>query len=133
MYRVGNFCSDSVYGALRTLQLRDEIGASPVDIARAYMGSRTSEVGSILKSSLPEDPKALLHGDGYLHKTFSPSPLPKSSVCWPGSVVQDRYLTPQTQRGSHGTPTFHRTPYSRPVHSMSKSKVCETCSVNLQF
>ncbi|XP_056162393.1 nuclear pore complex protein NUP1-like isoform X2 [Syzygium oleosum] len=103
--------------------LRDEIGASPVDIARAYMGSRTSEVGSILKSNLPEDPKALLHGDGYLHKPFSPSPLPKSSVCWPGSVVQDRYLTPQTQRGSHGTPTFHRTPYSRPVLSMSKSKV----------
>ncbi|KAI3424558.1 uncharacterized protein J3R85_010573, partial [Psidium guajava] len=102
--------------------LRDEIGASPVDIARAYMGSRTSEVGSILKGNLPEDPKALLHADGSLQKPFSPSPLPKPSVCWPGSVVQDRFLTPQTQRGRHGTPNFRRTPYSRPVHSMSKSK-----------
>ncbi|KAF8034576.1 hypothetical protein BT93_C0782 [Corymbia citriodora subsp. variegata] len=103
--------------------LRDEIGASPVDIARAYMGSRTSEVGSILKSNLPEDPKALLHVDGYLQKPYSPSPLPKSSVCWPGSVVQDRYLTPQTQSSRHATPNFRRTPYSRPVHSMSKSTV----------
>ncbi|XP_030511318.1 nuclear pore complex protein NUP1 isoform X2 [Rhodamnia argentea] len=103
--------------------LRDEIGASPVDIARAYMGSRASEVGSILKSNLPGDPKALLHVDGHLQKPFSPSPLPKPSVCWPGSVVQDRFLTPQTQRGRHGTPNFCRTPYSRPAHSMSKSKV----------
>lgn len=103
--------------------LRDEIGASPVDIARAYMGSRASEVGSILKSNLPEDPKALLRVDGCLQKPYSPSPLPKSSLCWPGSVVQDQYLTPQTQRGRHATPNFRRTPYSRPVHSMSKSMV----------
>lgn len=98
------------------LQLLNEIGASPVDIARAYMGHRMSETG---------DDGALVHLDGHSTKPFIGSSSHDSSIRWPGATVPNRYLTPQTQRSRYGLHDFRRTPYSRSIHSMSKSKVFE--------
>jgi hypothetical protein len=110
----------------------DEVGASPVEIARAYMGIRTSEAGIGSESLLTKDESASLNGDEFALKPFIPSPSPKPSMCWPGAMLQDQhgYLTPQNERGRFGLHNFPRTPYSRTIFSKSKSKskskVCGT-------
>ncbi|XP_059637930.1 nuclear pore complex protein NUP1 [Cornus florida] len=93
---------------LRTTVL-DEVGASPVDLAKAYMASQASEVRSEEFASTP----------------FIPSPSLKSTVCWPGAMLHDQrgYLTPQNQRGRSGIHNFPRSPYSRTIYSKSKSKL----------
>ncbi|GMH04530.1 hypothetical protein Nepgr_006370 [Nepenthes gracilis] len=98
-----------------------EIGALPVEIARAYMGSRTLEMGSGYTSSVPRDEIFSLYTDELAAKKFVPSPLPKSSICWPGAIMQDSpgYSTPFHQGGRIGL----RTPYSRTIYSKSKSKL----------
>ncbi|KAK1551347.1 hypothetical protein Q3G72_034263 [Acer saccharum] len=102
----------------------DEVGASPVEIARAYMGIRTSEAGIGSESLLTKDESASLNGDEFALKPFIPSPSPKPSMCWPGAMLQDQrgYLTPQNERGRFGLHNFPRTPYSRTIFSKSKSK-----------
>ncbi|XP_057968436.1 nuclear pore complex protein NUP1 [Malania oleifera] len=102
----------------------DEVGASPVEIARAYMGTRVLDIGLGPKSTISKDDKALLHGDEFASMTFVPSPLPKSSICWPGAMVQEQsgYLTPRNPRVRFGLHNLPRTPYSRTIYSKSKGK-----------
>ncbi|THG23557.1 hypothetical protein TEA_003926 [Camellia sinensis var. sinensis] len=107
--------------------VKEEIGASPVDIARAYMGSRVSEVGADFKRIISKDERDVLHADGFASEPLIPSPSAKSSVCWPGAMVQDQhgYSTPQSINSSsrYRLHNFPRTPYSRTIYSMSKSKL----------
>lgn len=107
--------------------MQDEAIASPVDIARAYMGSRVSEVGSssysiISKSEIPLYKKG---ADMQFDSFILPS-SPKSSTCWPGAIVQDQRgnTTPLIQKRTFESPTFPRTPYSRTINSKSKANVC---------
>ncbi|XP_020207716.1 nuclear pore complex protein NUP1 isoform X1 [Cajanus cajan] len=104
-------------------KVRDEIGASPVEIARAYMGSRALEAGPSSKSMIHTAESTVLHGDEAAIKPYDPSPSKKSSTCWPGAVVQDAYITPQSQRNRYGLHNFPRTPYSRTLLTKSKSKL----------
>ncbi|KAK2645916.1 hypothetical protein Ddye_021111 [Dipteronia dyeriana] len=101
----------------------DKVGASPIEIARAYMGIRTSEAGIGSESLLTKDESASLNGDEFALKPFIPSPSPKPSMCWPGAMLHDQrgYLTPQNERGRFGLHNFPRTPYSRTIFSKSKS------------
>lgn len=107
-------------------QMQDKVGASPIDIAKAYMGTRTSEVGLGSKSLLSTDERTSPNGDEFALKPYFPSSSPKPSTCWPGAMLQDQrdYLTPHSERGSYGLHNFPRTPYSRTIFSKSKSKVC---------
>ncbi|RXH74431.1 hypothetical protein DVH24_029152 [Malus domestica] len=107
--------------------IRDQVGASPVEIARAFMGSRNSEIDLSSKNAMSKDERATLHGDEFSSKPFLPTPSYKPSACWPGSMVQDQrdYSTPQTERGRFGLHNLPRTPYSRTIFSKSKSKVCQ--------
>lgn len=108
---------------LTTLQGQDEIGASPIEIARAYMDSRALEAGPSSKNMIHTIESTMLHGDEAAIKPYDPSPSKKSSTCWPGAVVQDAYITPQSQRNRYGLHNFPRTPYSRTLLTKSKSKV----------
>ncbi|KAA8535108.1 hypothetical protein F0562_030111 [Nyssa sinensis] len=112
--------------------LQDQVAASPIDIAKAYMGSRASEVGLGSKSIMSKDGRALLQSDEFASNPFIPSPSPKSSICWPGAMVQDQrgYLTPQSQRGRFGLQNFPRTPYSRTIYSKSKSNLSQSEAVD---
>ncbi|KAJ6435840.1 hypothetical protein OIU84_000963 [Salix udensis] len=105
--------------------LPDDVGASPIDIARAYMENRASEVGFGSKSLISKDGGALVLGNLHGSKPFFPSPSPKPSTCWPGAMVQDQrgFMTPQSQRGRLGLHNFPRTPYSRTLYSKSKSQL----------
>ncbi|XP_061344440.1 nuclear pore complex protein NUP1 [Gastrolobium bilobum] len=109
----------AIWGSSTPLSLskvRDEIGASPIEIARAYMDSRASEAGSCSKSMIQTVESRVLYGDEAAIK-----PLPKnSSTCWPGAVVQDTYITPQSHRSGYGLHNFPRTPYSRTLLTKSK-------------
>ncbi|KAH1188308.1 hypothetical protein GmHk_U059730 [Glycine max] len=103
--------------------VRDEIGASPIEIARAYMDSRALEAGPSSKNMIHTIESTMLHGDEAAIKPYDPSPSKKSSTCWPGAVVQDAYITPQSQRNRYGLHNFPRTPYSRTLLTKSKSKL----------
>ncbi|XP_074273983.1 nuclear pore complex protein NUP1 [Silene latifolia] len=109
---------------LQRPSLQSEIGASPVDIARAYMGSRASEVG-LASASLSIKNEKWGHTNEFLSKPISPSPLPKAPICWPGAVTQNQegYSTPQNQKSRYGLHSFSRTPYSRTMYTKSKSKL----------
>ncbi|XP_028237497.1 nuclear pore complex protein NUP1-like isoform X2 [Glycine soja] len=102
---------------------QDEIGASPIEIARAYMDSRALEAGPCSKNMIHTVESTMLHGDEAAIKPYDPSPSKKSSTCWPGAVVQDAYITPQSQRNRYGLHNFPRTPYSRTLLTKSKSKL----------
>ncbi|KAH1188309.1 Nuclear pore complex protein NUP1 [Glycine max] len=104
-------------------KVRDEIGASPIEIARAYMDSRALEAGPSSKNMIHTIESTMLHGDEAAIKPYDPSPSKKSSTCWPGAVVQDAYITPQSQRNRYGLHNFPRTPYSRTLLTKSKSKL----------
>lgn len=110
---------------LWNLQAKEAVGASPVDIARAYMRTRVSEVGTPSRRIISEEERSLLQSDGFA-SPLMPSRSPKSSVCWPGAMVQDQhdYSTPQSSR--YGLHHFQRTPYSRTMYSKSKPEVFGT-------
>ena len=112
----------------KMFQTQDEVGASPVEIARAYMGTRSLEIGSGSKSIISKDERTLPHGVGLASNPFIASPSPKPPICWPGAVVQDQcgYFTPQSQRSRVGLNNFPRTPYSRTIYSKPSSKVCRS-------
>ncbi|KAG8367422.1 hypothetical protein BUALT_Bualt16G0070200 [Buddleja alternifolia] len=99
------------------------VGASPIDIARAYMACRTSEGGHDL-SSMSKGERTQPSSE-FARKPLFPSPSPKPSICWPGSTVHDRlsYATPQSQRSRHRLYDFPRTPYSRTTLSKSTTKL----------
>ncbi|KAK6945112.1 hypothetical protein RJ641_026214 [Dillenia turbinata] len=108
------------------LTIPDEIGASPVEIAKAYMGSRMTETG-LPSQSMISKKGSLLRGDESASKPFFLSPSPKPSVCWPGAIIQEQsgYMTPQVRRGNFSLQKFPRTPYSRSVYSKPQSKLTE--------
>ncbi|XP_065849725.1 nuclear pore complex protein NUP1-like [Euphorbia lathyris] len=103
---------------------QDDIGSSPIDIARAYMGHRTSEVGFGTSSSISRDEETLPYSNELVVK---PLPAPRTTPRWPGALVQDQhdYMTPQTQRKRFGLHNFPRTPYSRTIHSTTKSRLIQ--------
>ncbi|XWS27018.1 hypothetical protein CRYUN_Cryun26dG0079800 [Craigia yunnanensis] len=107
--------------------LLDETGSSPIEIAKAYMASRTSELNLGSKSIILKDERPRMLGDNFASEPFVPLPSPKPSTCWPGSMVQDQrgYLTPQSQRGRFGLHNIPRTPYSRTIYSKSKSNLAQ--------
>lgn len=113
----------------------DEVGASPIEIAKAYMGSRTLERGNSSKGMILKDERSLVYGAELASKPFIPSPSPKPSACWPGAMLQDErdLPTPQSQRGRYGLHNFPRTPYSRTIFSKSKSKVYVTENSHFNF
>ncbi|XVF88359.1 hypothetical protein PTKIN_Ptkin19aG0044600 [Pterospermum kingtungense] len=105
--------------------LLDEPGSAPIEIAKAYMASRTSVLNLGSKSIISKDERSRKLGDDFASEPFVPSSSSKPSTCWPGSMAQDQhsYLTPQSQRGRFGLHNIPRTPYSRTIYSKSKSKL----------
>lgn len=103
-------------------KVQDDIGASPVEIAKAYMGSRAFEVGPSSKSTVHTVESGMLHGNEAAIKPYVPSLSPKTSACWPGAMVQDSHTTPLSQSRGYGLHNFPRTPYSRTILSKSKSR-----------
>ncbi|XP_071724169.1 uncharacterized protein [Rutidosis leptorrhynchoides] len=105
--------------------MQDEVAASPIDIARAYMGKRTSEVGINTYNSTLTGGKEQHHNDVFPSESQIHTPKSKLSTCWPGAMVQDQrgYMTPQSQRGGYGLHNFRQTPYSRTIYSKSKPKL----------
>ncbi|CAI0389316.1 unnamed protein product [Linum tenue] len=104
--------------------VEDEVGASPIQIAKAYMQKRTSESGFGLEDAAVNDEGPSSRGDELALKPFTPSSSIRPSPCWPGARVrgQSEYATPLSQRGRFGLQSFPRTPYSRAIASKSKSK-----------
>lgn len=100
--------------------VRDEVGASPIDIARAYMGSRRLSKGNDSYGFVSK-------GEQAPQNRFHPPPSPKSLTCWPAAMVQDQHghFTPLNQRG-YGLVDFPRTPYSRTL--LPKSRDTQTQS-----
>ncbi|XP_043700715.1 nuclear pore complex protein NUP1 isoform X2 [Telopea speciosissima] len=106
--------------------IRDEVGSSPVEIAKAYMGARASELSLSSQSRIWKDERTAVQNNDFASKRMSILPSsPKSSIYHPDAVVQNQssYLTPQTQRGRIGLHNLPRTPYSRTVFPRSTSKV----------
>ncbi|KAM0041110.1 hypothetical protein Hdeb2414_s0011g00362461 [Helianthus debilis subsp. tardiflorus] len=95
--------------------IQDEVAASPIDLAKAYMGSQASELGFNTHSNVSASRREHAHNNLFPSKPRFFTPSSKSSTCLPGAMVQDHraYLTPQTQRSRHGLHSFPRTPYSR--------------------
>lgn len=86
------------------------------------MDSRVLEAGPSSRGMVHTVESSALRGNEAAIKSYALSPSPKSSACWPGAVVQDSYVTPQSQ-SRYGLYNFPRTPYSRTILSKSKSRV----------
>ncbi|XP_020963139.1 uncharacterized protein LOC107609121 isoform X2 [Arachis ipaensis] len=100
-----------------------KFGASPVEIAKAYMDSRATEAGPSSKSIIQTVERRVSRGEESAIKLYDPLPFAKTSTCWPGVVAHDAYATPQSQRSRYGLHNFPRTPYSRTLLSKSKSRL----------
>ena len=100
------------------------VRASPIEIARDYMGTRTYDADPAYKSIVLKD-RALQRSDDFESKPPAPSSILKSTTGWPGALIQDKrdYMSPQSQKGSFGLCNFPRTPYSRAIYSKSKITV----------
>lgn len=100
------------------------VGASPIDIARAYMAGRTLEQDRDLRSYTSKGERAE-PSNKFSQQPPVPSPLPKSSICWPGAVLNDHhgYKTPQSRSSRYGLRDFPRTPYARTISSRSTAKL----------
>ncbi|KAL8502821.1 hypothetical protein ACS0TY_021809 [Phlomoides rotata] len=101
------------------------VGASPIDIARAYMANRVSEGGEDLHNFMLNTERAQLDFEFARKPPLFPLASPNPSVCWPGAVVHDRhgFATPQSQRVRHRLHDFSGTPYSRTILSKSTTKL----------
>lgn len=108
------------------LQIYDDVGTSPIDIAKAFMGARTSALNTASRSVLLKDERVPPYCDGLASSSSIPSTPMRSPICWPGAMIQEvpGYLTPQTQRGRISLHNLPRTPYNRAPYSRSISKVC---------
>lgn len=107
--------------------IQNNVSASPIDIAKAYMRSHTSELVPSAYSTMSKSERALYRGDDTQPKPSNPQgpqPLSRLSTCGQGPMAQDQhgYATPLGQRGSFGLQKFPRTPYSRTVYSNSQSR-----------
>ncbi|CAN0900208.1 Nuclear pore complex protein NUP1 [Linum grandiflorum] len=107
-----------------TNKVTDDVGASPIQIAKAYMQKRTSEAGFASEDAAVRDEVPSSRVDELALKPYMPPSSIRSSTCWPGARVRDQteYATPVSQRGRFGLQSFHRTPYSRAIASKSKTK-----------
>ncbi|CAL1414605.1 unnamed protein product [Linum trigynum] len=105
--------------------VEDEVGASPIQIAKAYMQKRTSGLG--LEDAAVKDEGPSSRGDEMALQPFTPSSFIRPSPCWPGARVRDQneYAAPLSQSGRFGLQSFPRTPYSRAIASKSKSKLIQ--------
>ncbi|KAF4354464.1 hypothetical protein G4B88_012832 [Cannabis sativa] len=92
--------------------------ASPIDIAKAYMGSRTLETGHSIKGMISKEERNSLYSADFVSKPFMSSPSSK-----PCCQDEQDHLTPQSQSGRYGLHNIPRTPYSRTIFSKSKSKL----------
>lgn len=101
------------------------VSASPIDIARAYMAGRSNEEGQDLHNFISNGERSQPTNEFARKPLLLPSPSPKPSICWPGSVVHDRYghTTPPSRRGRNRLHDFPRTPYSRSTLSKSTTKL----------
>ncbi|CAA0403824.1 unnamed protein product [Arabidopsis thaliana] len=106
-------------------QIRDEVGLSPAELAKAYMGGQTSSSSS--QGFVARNEKDCLDRSMLVGKSSLASPSSKPSACWPGikSSEQSGFATPQSRRESYGLQNFPRTPYSRTILSNSKSKLMQ--------
>ncbi|XP_055822702.1 nuclear pore complex protein NUP1 isoform X2 [Solanum dulcamara] len=111
-----DFAMPGTSTSLPQTNVRDEVGASPIDIARAYMGSRRLSKGNDSYGFLSK-------GEPAPQNRFHQPPSPKSSTCWPAAMVQDQHghFTPLNQRG-YGLVEFPRTPYSRTLLPKSRDR-----------
>ncbi|EPS59082.1 hypothetical protein M569_15728 [Genlisea aurea] len=103
-------------------EVPDEVFATPIDIARAYMAGCASERdhdNSNFKSKIEQAKRS---NDFTWKKPFLSSPSPKPSMCEPGAVLHDHPSTPQYERARHRIHELARTPYSRSIMSKSSSK-----------
>ncbi|XP_075490438.1 uncharacterized protein LOC142528988 isoform X2 [Primulina tabacum] len=100
------------------------VGASPIDIARAYMAGRTLEQDRVLRSYTSKGERAE-PSNKFSQQPPVPSPFAKSSICWPGAVLNNHhgYETPQSQSRRYGLRDFPRTPYARTISSRSTAKL----------
>ncbi|KAL8206248.1 hypothetical protein R6Q57_009799 [Mikania cordata] len=107
--------------------IQDEVAASPIDIAIAYMGSRAPETGLNTYGNISTDRREHEHNNPFTSKPHFLIPSSKSSTCWPGAMVQDQraYLAPQTQRSRYGLHKFPQTPYSRTKPNTSSDVVMD--------
>ncbi|KAL4571483.1 hypothetical protein LXL04_018243 [Taraxacum kok-saghyz] len=115
--------------------MQDEVTASPIDIARAYMGNRTSEkLGFNTYSIKSKDEREHQEIDPIPSKPHFLTPSSKPSTCWPGAMVQEPrgYLTPQIQRTRYGLHNLPRTPYSRTIYSSTKPKLNQLQGNNIK-
>nr|AAL32597.1 Unknown protein [Arabidopsis thaliana] len=106
-------------------KIRDEVGLSPAELAKAYMGGQTSSSSS--QGFVARNEKDCLDRSMLVGKSSLASPSSKPSACWPGikSSEQSGFATPQSRRESYGLQNFPRTPYSRTILSNSKSKLMQ--------
>lgn len=91
-----------------------EVSGSPIDIARAYMGSQISDQtlgpNFVLIKDEPDPVNDICASEPVIT-----SPSSKPSTSWPGALVPE-------QPGRFGFHEFSRTPYSRTLLSKSRTK-----------
>ncbi|RZC77860.1 hypothetical protein C5167_002040 [Papaver somniferum] len=97
--------------------------ASPTELAKAYMGNRSSKVSpsalGLRSQSLRED-VSLLTNAPFTPKSHSMSLVPRSAVRFP-TVSENGFMTPRP-RGRSAIYNMSRTPYSR-VHNSGVLKI----------
>ncbi|ERM93665.1 nuclear pore complex protein NUP1 isoform X1 [Amborella trichopoda] len=113
----GNVVTPAVHSSILS-QIPDDVGASPAEIARAYMGvrpSRASPSSFGLRSHPLRRDVSMIRSTTYAPKSVDLSLTSKSSVRFSGfpGLAEDGYLTPT--RGRSTLYNAIRTPYSRPV------------------
>ncbi|XP_020521428.1 nuclear pore complex protein NUP1 [Amborella trichopoda] len=107
---VGNMASNIV-----APEISEEIRASPIKIAKAYMENKLSTPSSSC-TKIFKDERNLPYSGALEPRSLSLSLLSKSPpTCWPGALGRDQhgYLTPPTQRGRVEFHSMACTPYSR--------------------
>lgn len=116
---------------LHLYQALDEGIASPAQLAKAYMGSRPSEV---TPSMLGLRGQAVREDSVFLNRTPFPSKSPTMSLVPKLSgqrPPENGYLTPRT-RGRSAVYSMARTPYSRPQSTAKVSMLNHDFSI-LEF
>ncbi|WRX33477.1 hypothetical protein QQP08_025964 [Theobroma cacao] len=102
--------------------LRDEIGPSPIEIAKAYMGNRTSELNLGSKSIISNDERPSMLGDEFASEPLVSLPSPKPYTCWPGSM----FAHVQDEGNGFLKSSFSPLPQSRtPVYGQLRSNIVE--------
>ncbi|XP_026427746.1 nuclear pore complex protein NUP1-like isoform X2 [Papaver somniferum] len=106
----------------RSSEMEQDV-ASPTELAKAYMGNRSSKVSpstlGLRSQSLRED-VSLLTNAPFTPKSHSMSLVPRSAVRFP-TVSENGFMTPRP-RGRSTIYNMSRTPYSR-VHNSGVLKI----------